>query len=189
MAEGTKNPIAGRRARRTVGAIQEDRFHGERQVIEEEEATTTVVGGAFRLAGVLVGGLERAIYEEEAGDGAIVWGFGRKRGEEAWVCMASSTLEAIPEIRGVAPVKHPSLSGRLEYPVVISTHSTVALLDHGATHSFIDRDWTMDRGLQISRLSRTMRLVEFSGRDLQAEWGVQCYRSFFCGMQTSSGLL
>ena len=46
-------------------------------------------------------------------------------------------LEVVPETQGVKPLLDPGRVGKLEYPIIISGFETQALLDHGASASFL----------------------------------------------------
>ena len=73
-------------------------------------------------------------------------------------------VEALPEVKGIEPVGSPEDSGRLEYPIRIENKEATALLDHGASHSFINEHWYQEQGLATSAMLHPMAMTEFSGK-------------------------
>ena len=82
-------------------------------------------------------------------------------------------MEAVPEMSGLPPALPPALCGRLEYSITVQGRITNALLDHGATHSFMDVRWAQEQNFELSKLTRPLRLIEFSGKSTSAEWGLK----------------
>ena len=63
---------------------------------------------------------------------------------------------------GVALLKDPSQVGQLLYPISVDGRLAVALLDLGASVSFVDKQWMVSMGLHPSMLTMPRRLSEFS---------------------------
>ena len=82
-------------------------------------------------------------------------------------------IEAVPEMSGLPPASPPALCGRLEYSIMVQGRTTNALLDHRATHLFMDARWAQEQNFELSKLTRPLRLIEFSGKSTSAEWGLK----------------
>ena len=70
---------------------------------------------------------------------------------------------ASAEIQEVAPLSDPEETGKLEYPIDVVGYRTSALLDHGASASFISEAFCERLGLATAPLHSPMCLQEFSG--------------------------
>ena len=80
----------------------------------------------------------------------------------------AAKIGAVEEIctnpeNGVAPLKDPTQVGQLLYPVQLDGICAVALLDHGASVSFVDEKWMKNHGFAACPLKVPQRLCEFSG--------------------------
>ena len=66
---------------------------------------------------------------------------------------------------GVPPLYDPRVKGCLEYPISLEGTVTHALLDHGASRSFLNHLWCQQHEFATTPLRHPANVVEFSGRD------------------------
>ena len=62
------------------------------------------------------------------------------------------------------PVQAPNKIGQTLYKITIEGHEVTTLLDLGASHSFITREWTMGKGLDLTPLRPPRPVGLFSGQ-------------------------
>ena len=71
------------------------------------------------------------------------------------VCVDSSA--------SVFPVSPPGQKGQLLYPIQVNSIPVVALLDHGASHCFMAREWAIEKQLPMEPLARPGTFTFFNG--------------------------
>ena len=88
-------------------------------------------------------------------------------------------FEIIPKIIGLRPLTEPSATGRLEYKIVVEGIPAVALMDHGASYTFICKEWCRKNGLVTVEFSEPMLLTEFSGHVVSTSSSLRSARVSF----------
>ena len=61
-------------------------------------------------------------------------------------------VEIIPEVRGVASIASPAKTSKLEYEIKVASGDVSALVDHGASYSFVAAEWCERERLPITWL-------------------------------------
>ena len=71
------------------------------------------------------------------------------------VCIDAST--------SIFPVTSPSKKGQLLYKIEVDRVPVVALLDHGASHSFMSKDWAFENQMPLKPLKKPFQFSFFNG--------------------------
>ena len=82
------------------------------------------------------------------------------------VCVDSSA--------SVFPVSPPGQKGQLLYPIQVDSIPVVALLDHGASHCFMAREWAIEKQLPMEPLARPGTFTFFNGTHDSITYLVRC---------------
>ena len=61
------------------------------------------------------------------------------------------------------PVSSPSRRGQLLYQIAVDKTPVVALLDHGASHSFVAKDWAQQQHMSLVPLASPIHFSYFNG--------------------------
>ena len=90
----------------------------------------------------------------------------------------------------IFPVSSPTLRGQLLYRIEVEHSSVVALLDHGASHSFMSKEWALRNHVPIKPLSYLfyiLLLQRYPRRHLthglpkvRADWSIQQTLDVLC---------
>ena len=77
----------------------------------------------------------------------------------------------------------PDATGQLVYPIKLDGIPASALLDHGISTCFIDREWVDRNDYQTRKLSKPLKLIEFTGSQNYVQHEVCIDVVSFAGMQ------
>ena len=103
--------------------------------------------------------------------------------EELTVLMPDEKVEVFTSsVLSVLPLPDSSNEGGLVYPVTLDGWQTSALLDHGATVSFIEEKVARSHGLGITQLAQPRWLMEFTGKRTKLTTCARVQKVGFAGL-------
>ena len=78
--------------------------------------------------------------------------------------ISSASLQITADNCGAAPVANPETTGKLEYVIYLGDLPAIALLDHGASASFVNQAWCLRNALSPQPLKTPLALTQFAGQ-------------------------
>ena len=81
----------------------------------------------------------------------------------------------------LAPLCDPQEAGQLLFPISLEDQPGTALLDSGASHSFVSQEWVKDRNLQTTPLHQPLSVGTFGGVCKEVSQVLKCSKVAFIG--------
>ena len=127
-------------------------------------------------------GVGRSSLPEKREDGSLAWGDNVGKVKELVAAMCVNAVDAgirprwvtdcfvgsqqmVQKQDGQEAVHRPNKPNHLYYRVFIDGREVVAMLDNGATRSFMSQEWADRNSLRVTPLPKPMSLIHFKGRD------------------------